>query len=56
MHDLIQEIADLKARNNAVLLAHYYQEGEVQEIADFAGDSLNLARAAVKTQADAIVF
>jgi quinolinate synthase len=56
MQDLIAEIADLKARNNATILAHYYQEGEVQEIADYAGDSLNLARAATKVNTSTIVF
>ena len=56
MQDLIAEIADLKARNNATILAHYYQEGEVQEIADYAGDSLNLARAATKVDTSTIVF
>ena len=46
MTDLIHEIAELKARENATILAHYYQEGEIQELADFTGDSLKLARAA----------
>ncbi len=56
MQDLLEEIAALKAEKNAVLLAHYYQEGEVQSIADYAGDSLNLARAATKVDASTIVF
>jgi quinolinate synthase len=56
MLDLLAEIATLKKKNDAVLLAHYYQEGEIQEIADFAGDSLNLARAATKVTASTIVF
>jgi quinolinate synthase len=56
MQDLLDEIADLKAKNNATILAHYYQEGEVQSIADYAGDSLNLARAAMKVQTSTIVF
>jgi quinolinate synthase len=46
MTDLIEEIRDLKKHNNAAILAHYYQEGEVQELADITGDSLKLARAA----------
>ena len=56
MQDLLDEIAALKAKNDATILAHYYQEGEIQEIADFAGDSLNLARAATKVQTSTIVF
>ncbi len=56
MQDLLDEIAALKAQHNATILAHYYQEGEIQEIADFAGDSLNLARAATKVQTSTIVF
>ena len=56
MQDLLDEIADLKAKNNATILAHYYQEGEIQDIADYAGDSLNLARAATKVQTSTIVF
>ncbi|MGK5088420.1 quinolinate synthase NadA [Bdellovibrionota bacterium FG-2] len=54
--DLFTEIARLKKEKNAVLLAHYYQEPDIQDIADFVGDSLELARAAQKTQADLIVF
>jgi quinolinate synthase len=54
--DVVAEIADLKRQHNAVLLAHYYQEGEIQEIADITGDSLKLAREATKVQADVIVF
>ena len=42
MLDLIEEIRDLKARRDATILAHYYQEGEIQELADFTGDSLKL--------------
>src|ERR1700737_2449843 len=56
MQDLLDEIAALKAEKNATILAHYYQEGEVQEIADYAGDSLNLARAATKVNTSTIVF
>jgi len=54
--DLAQKINVLKKEMNAVILAHYYQDGEIQDIADFVGDSLQLAQAAVKTQADVIVF
>jgi quinolinate synthase len=53
---LIDEILELKERKNAVILAHYYQEGEIQEIADFTGDSLQLARAATKVENPIIVF
>jgi quinolinate synthase len=56
MQDLLDEIADLKVKNNATILAHYYQEGEIQDIADYAGDSLNLARAATKVKTSTIVF
>jgi quinolinate synthase len=56
MKDIFEEIAALKARENATILAHYYQEGEIQQLADFAGDSLNLARAATKVQTSTIVF
>ncbi len=54
--DLFEEIARLKKQMNAVILAHYYQEADIQDIADFIGDSLQLAQAAKKTQADVIVF
>ena len=54
--DLLSEIKRLKEEKNAVILAHYYQEGEIQEIADFVGDSLELAKAAQKTQAPLILF
>src|SRR6266446_3306756 len=54
--DLIAEIADLKIKNDATILAHYYQEGEIQELADFTGDSLRLARAATTVQTSTIVF
>ena len=51
-----REIARLKRELNAVILAHYYQEPEIQDIADFVGDSLALAQAAAKTSARTIVF
>ncbi len=54
--DLKEEILLLKAKLNAVILAHYYQESEIQDIADFVGDSLELAKKAKETDADVIVF
>lgn len=54
--DLEEEIARLKKARNAVILAHYYQDGEIQDVADFIGDSLQLAQAAAKTTADVICF
>ena len=54
--DLAAEIALLKKEKNCLLLAHYYQESEIQDIADFVGDSLGLAQAAAKTEADMILF
>ncbi len=54
--DLIDEINQLRKEKNAVILAHYYQSGEIQDLADNLGDSLQLARVAAKTEADMIVF
>src|SRR5258708_8667679 len=56
MIDLIEEIRHLKKQKNATILAHYYQDGEIQELADFTGDSLKLARAATKVESSTIVF
>src|SRR4051812_48032840 len=54
--DLDEEIRRLKRERNAVISAHYYQESEIQDLADVIGDSLQLAQAAQKTQADVILF
>src|SRR6516165_2841428 len=56
MTDLVQEITHLKQEKNATILAHYYQDGDIQELADFTGDSLKLARAATTVQTGTIVF
>ncbi|MBX6311624.1 MAG: quinolinate synthase NadA [Isosphaeraceae bacterium] len=54
--DIYDEIEALKAREDATILAHYYQDGEIQDLADFTGDSLKLARAATRVKSSTIVF
>src|SRR5246500_4824356 len=56
MVDLGDEIRSLKKREDATILAHYYQDGEIQDLADFTGDSLKLARAATQVTSSTIVF
>lgn len=54
--DIFAELKKLKREKNAVLLAHYYQDGDIQDVADYIGDSLGLAQKAAATDADIIVF
>ena len=54
--DLVHEIVRLKEEMNAVILAHYYQDSDIQDLADFVGDSLGLSQQAAKTDASVIVF
>ena len=54
--DLIEEISELRKNKNAIILSHYYVESDLQDIADFVGDSLQLAQKAAETDADIIVF
>ena len=56
MNDIFSKIQKLKSQRNAVILAHYYQDPDIQDVADFMGDSLALAQYAKKTDADVILF
>ena len=55
-YQFIQKINDLKKEHNAIILSHVYQEGAIQSIADFTGDSLALSKKVIKSEADTIVF
>ena len=54
--DVLAEIGRLRKERNAVILAHYYQKPEIQDLADFVGDSLELSRKAAATDAEVIAF
>ena len=54
--DLLSEIDRLRKEKNAIILAHYYQSSQIQDLADFVGDSLELSRKAAETDADVIAF
>src|SRR5512138_1117858 len=54
--EIVKEIAELKRKKNAIILAHYYQTGDIQDIADFIGDSLGLSQKAASNNADIILF
>ena len=53
---LEDQINELRKKKNAIILAHYYQDGDIQDIADFVGDSLDLSKKAAGTECDVIVF
>ena len=53
---LEDQINELRKKKNAIILAHYYQDGDIQDIADFVGDSLDLSKKAAATECDVIVF